>query len=455
MGSGTAAQPSALLASFRDSYRDLLRYLSHRTGSADEARDVAHDTWLRLADMDLRGERPALCDGEARAYVFAMARNLVIDRQRHAGVVTRHAQAQASGATASCLDHGPDACEALMYRQAVDALEAALATVPDRARQVFVRHRVNGEDQGALAAEYGISRNMVERDMMLAMDRVQVAMEQWHAGCGVLQGVSGPRRKGRRRALSALLGACGLAVGGTGGWLWWRAAMPSWQQQLVSAPGPAQRHVLPDGSAVILDAQSRVQVAYGAAQRGVRLLEGAAFFEVTADAVRLFEVDVPLDPSARGAQPGVRVTVLGTRFGVERAADGAVDVQVESGRVRVQVLDAQGQAGPPHELVPAEAASFYPGDPARAPLAMRLRTPQEAAGWRHGLLAFDDAPLGETLERLRRYLPHPVEVESAAAALRLSGQVRTAQAEDFVRALPASVAVRVQWAGGRWRIRKV
>ncbi|MBU0830031.1 MAG: iron dicitrate transport regulator FecR, partial [Gammaproteobacteria bacterium] len=142
---GTGALSSPLLTSFRDSYRDLLRYLSHRTGSADEARDVAHDTWVRLADMDLRGEQPALCDSEARAYVFAMARNLVIDRQRHAGVVARHAQSQALPlGDAGGAQHVPDACESLMYRQAVGVLEAALATVPDRARQVFLRHRVNG-----------------------------------------------------------------------------------------------------------------------------------------------------------------------------------------------------------------------------------------------------------------------------------------------------------------------
>lgn len=169
-----AAASSPLLASFRDSYRDLVRYLARRTGCADEAHDVAHDTWLRLADMDLRGAPPVQCEAEARAYVFTMARNLVIDRRRHEGMAQRHAHVLAAPG------QGPDETEALMYRQAIAAVEAALATVPERTRQVFLRHRINGEDQGALAAEFGISRNMVERDVMLAMDRVQAAMERWH-----------------------------------------------------------------------------------------------------------------------------------------------------------------------------------------------------------------------------------------------------------------------------------
>lgn len=299
-----AAAPSSsspLLASFRDSYRDLVAYFARRTGCPEEARDVAHDTWLRLADMDLRGSPPPLCEAEARAYVFTMARNLVTDRRRHDSVAQRHAQALLG------VGQGvPDESEALMYRQAIDAVEAALATVPERARQVFLRHRVNGEDQGALAAEFGISRNMVERDMMLAMDRVQVAMERWHGGA------SATVRQGRRRALSTLLGVAGLAVPGAFAWRWWRIAVPEWQQAAATGHGQTLRQPLPDGGSVTLDAQSRVQLAYYAAGRSARLLAGAAFFEVTRDAQRPFVVDVP------GAQGGVRITVLGTRFGVER-----------------------------------------------------------------------------------------------------------------------------------------
>lgn len=449
-GSNTAAPPSsALLASFRDSYRDLLRYLSRRTGNADDARDVAHDTWLRLADMDLRGERPVACESEARAYVFTMARNLVIDRQRHAGVVARHAQSDGpgSGGLGAVTAHGPDECEALMYRQAVEAVEAALATLPERARQVFLRHRVNGEDQGALAADYGISRNMVERDMMLAMDRVQAAMEHWHSAGrapGVVVPHDAPARVGRRRSLAALLGVAGLAVSGLGAWRWWRVAVAQWQQ--VASTGRSQTlrdHPLPDGSRITLDAQSRVHMAYYAGLRRVHLLAGAAFFDVVRAPERPFVVEV-LDEVTHGA---VRVTVLGTRFGVERSA-GGVDVQVELGRVRVESIGPEGGVVDTRELGDGQTLRVQPG----VPVMPTSSTVRDAAAWRHGVLAFTDVPLAEAVERLRRYLPRAVHLDAQAAVLRLTGQVRIAQADDFVRALPAVVPVQVRVVDGRWQV---
>ncbi|MBS7779891.1 sigma-70 family RNA polymerase sigma factor [Acidovorax sp. CCYZU-2555] len=446
------ALPSPLLASFRANYRDLLRYLSLRTGSSDEARDLAHDTWLRVADLVRAGREPVLkTDGEARAYLFATGRNLLIDQRRHESVARRHAQGAPASAPQTL---APDAAEAAMYGQAIAAVETALAGLPERAREVFVRHRVHGEDQGALALEYGVSRNMIERDMMQAMDRVQAALERWHAG-GAQDESAALRRSGRRRSLSALLGLAGLGMGGVGvaaGWRWWRLVMPEWQQMAATENGQRLRLPLPDGSSVVLDAQSRVQIAYYTARRSLQLLAGAAFFDVVADTARPFVVDVAGDARADGAHGSVRITVLGTRFGIERLPGGAVDVQVESGRVRVERLDAEGGLRSTHELATGQAWRGAADADAGEPVVTRLGHARSVAGWRHGVLAFDRASLGETIERLQRYLPHPVDVDAAAAALRLSGQLRITQAEDFLRALPGIIPVRSRLIQERWRI---
>ncbi|MGJ7579270.1 sigma-70 family RNA polymerase sigma factor [Variovorax sp. RHLX14] len=437
-----AAATPALLDSFRTSYRDLLRYLAQRTNSTDEARDLAHDTWLRLAELAAQGSLPEVPEGsEARAYIFAMARNLSTDRQRRDGVASRHAAAFPSREHAS-----PDATEALMYRQAICAIEAALGGLPERARQVFLRHRVQGEDQSVLAAEYGVTRNMIERDMMRAMDCVQAAMERWH-GVATSEARQ-PARIGRRRSLAALLGIGGLAA--TGGWHWWREAMPQWQEALSTGQGRLLRQALPDGSVLTLDAQSRVQASYYAAHRVVRLLAGAVYLDVVRDAERPFVVETTAAPDA----PRVRVTVLGTRFGVERLPDAGVEVQVESGRVRVETLDADGRVRESRTLSDGESLRVRAGPPGAATAGVFEPTGAAAdvASWRHGVLVLSDMPLSAAVSRLSRYLPRPVEVDPRVAGLRLSGQVRIAQSEDFLRALPDIVAVRSVLSGDRWTI---
>ena len=441
-----AASTPALLESFRTSYRDLLRYLAHRTSSADEARDLAHDTWLRLAELAEQGALPEVPEGsEARAYLFAMARNLSTDRQRRDGVALRHAAAFPARERAS-----PDATEALMYRQAISAIEAALGGLPERARQVFLRHRVQGEDQSVLAAEYGVSLNMIERDMMRAMDCVQAAMERWHGGTKAAVAPP-PVRSGRRRSLAALLGIGGVAA--TGGWHWWREAVPQWQEALSTGQGRLLRQVLPDGSVLTLDARSRAQAAYYAGSRRVRLLVGAVFLDVVRDVERPFIVETIAAPDAPDA-PRVRVSVLGTRFGVERLPDAGVEVQVESGSVRVETLDADGRVRDARTLSDGESLRVRAGPPGAATAGVFEATGAAAdvASWRHGVLALSEMPLSAAVERLLRYLPRPVEVDPRVAGLRLSGQVRIAQAEDFLRALPDIVAVRSVLSGDRWTI---
>jgi RNA polymerase sigma factor (sigma-70 family) len=446
-----SAVSSPLLNSFRESYRELLRYLRRHSASAEDAHDAAHDTWLRVADLARQGHAPVLgSDSEARAYLFTIARNLLTDRQRHNTLVLRHASETLGSESAA-----PDAAESAMYRQAVAAVDRALTGVPERARQVFIRNRVHGEEQGALAAEFGVSRNMIERDMMLAMDHVQRALEQWTGAAGAARESKLPLagdapRQARRRSLAALLGVAGLSAGGVMSWRLWRTLVPQWQQVVVNGLRPPQRLVLPDGSGLILDAQSRAAVTYFAAQRHVRLLAGAAFFEVLRDAERPFVVEVPGDPELASAREGVRITVLGTRFGVERLSAGRVDVQVESGHVRVETIDAQGQVQALHELTAGEGLR---AGPASVDL-QRLWEPRQAAAWRHGVLVFDAMPLGDAVEHLRRYLPYPVEVDASAAVLRVSGQVRVAQTEDFLRALPGIVPVSSKLQNGQWRILK-
>ena len=436
----------ALLSGFDHAYPDLLRIATLATGSRDEARELVHDTWLRLAEHQHGATPSAQPDGpldaprDVTAYLAVMAQHLAVDAQRRR---QRHLQF-AGGALVQeqiAPSHTPDVADAVMYRQALAMLEATLTGLPERARSAFIAHRVNGESQPDIAERLGVSLNTVERDLMVAAACIEDALMRWRGSIGARAGAT---RTGRRRSLGALLGLAGLGCTGvTGWWQWqvWEAGHVQWQAQWRNPRGQHARHGLPDGSMLHLDAGSEVQVAYYAGRRTVRMLRGAAFFEVVRDESRPFTVE------AAGAQ----VTVLGTRFSVDWVDAAApvptLVVQVEEGRVKVQPAN-----GAPRELGAGEGLRLH-GD-AVQPLS---GTPTGAvAPWRQGELVFSGEPLGDALARLSRYAPFALQTTPAAAALLVSGRVRIVRANAWLQSLPHALPVRVQpLAEGGWRIERV
>lgn len=402
--------------------QQLVSYLAGKTGNRDEAQELAQETWLRLADAP-----PQLPDGSpptleaARAYLFATAKHLAIDRLRQRGAQQRgmddwaQLQPEAEG----------DVADRAMYRQALAVVEQTIAGLPERMQAALLAHRLHGEKQADIARDLQVSLNTVERDLMQADACLEAALLRWRGGMDAGQQAHAKSR--RRRALGALLGVAGMACAGWPAWQMWSRRV-LWQGELASATGVQRRLELPDGSVLRVDAASRVALTYRADLRQAQLLEGAAFFAVARDAARPFVVDAGQ----------VRVTVLGTRFGVELEPDGVL-VQVESGQVRVEHL-ATGRS----LLLQGSQSLRMPMDAqAAGSAALQPQAQQRPAAWREGELVFDQEPLGRVVHRLDRYTPRRLEVDEGAAQLAISGHVRIAQAERWLRSLPQFAPVQV------------
>lgn len=429
----SASFTRALLAGFGSAYADLLRVTTRSTGNRDEARELVHDTWLRLAEhangaaaesASPAGEGPA--PREVTAYLTTMAQNLALDHLRRGQRHARHLRDETLQVELAA-PRAPDVAESVMYAQALAALQAALAGLPERTRAVFVAHRVHGEKQPVIAERLGVSVNTVERDLIHAGACIEDALHRWR-GTAPGRAQMASASPGRRRSLGALLGLAGLGAGGTLAWQQWcvyRDTHVQWSLAALSQRAQFMRYTLDDGSAMQLDASSQAEVRYYAGRRVVQLVRGAAFFSVVRDEARPFVVEA-------GA---VRVTVLGTRFGVERLgpeAGDAVLVQVESGRVRVE---APGM--PPRVLGAGEGLR-------RSADGRVVPTQGQAASWREGELVFEDATLGEALARLSRYTRTDLHATPGAARLPLSGRVRIAQAGAWLDALPRAMPVQLQ-----------
>lgn len=128
------AAGSSLLRAYMEHERDLLRFLKSRLGSASLAADVAHDVYLKLRCIE---NVPPVRD--SRAYLFSIAGNLATDylrveKRRH------EIRAEAQGTIWDDRDELTPERHA-MARAEVAYLEAEIAKLPARCKQVFYLNR--------------------------------------------------------------------------------------------------------------------------------------------------------------------------------------------------------------------------------------------------------------------------------------------------------------------------
>ncbi|MFZ5783242.1 MAG: FecR family protein [Pseudomonadota bacterium] len=219
---------------------------------------------------------------------------------------------------------------------------------------------------------------------------------------------------GRRAAIGmmAALAACLFLVFTPG-------IVLRFQADQVTSTAEVRPVRLDDGSLVLLGADSAISVAHAVDGRGVRLLKGEAFFEVTPDPHRPFRV----------LAQGMETTVLGTSFNVRLAGDGA-EVAVRTGLV--------GVASP----APARAVDLRlgAGDWVHVAADGKVRRgtmpPEEVAPWLHGQLVARDRPLADVVEDLRRYYRGTIVVAGDAfRGRRVTGVYNLTNPEEALRAI--------------------
>lgn len=229
------------------------------------------------------------------------------------------------------------------------------------------------------------------------------------------------RRRGGRAA-RVVLPALALVISAV------LLADPAWQvQDHRTAVGERRELDLADGSRLLLDAGTHLQVRRHLRSRQVLLMQGRARFEVRHSAWRRFEVD---------AGP-VHVRNYGTVFDVDRQGDlsevtlwrGDVGVRVDGGAAEQRLAPGQRLLAQPGSISPAEAIGL------------------DQADWTQGRLQFDRLPLVEVLRILQRYHDRPIVLDDPELGpLQVSGVFDADRAETAVILLPDILPVRVQAA---------
>jgi RNA polymerase sigma-70 factor (ECF subfamily) len=152
---GSQAQLVATL--FREHNDSLVRFLTSRLRSPQEAREVAQEAYVRVLSLDTPGAVSFL-----RAFLFKTAANIAIDRIRH-----RHRCPHANDV--SLFDELHD-CRTPEVRaegaQEIALLTRLLAQLPTKCRYAFLLHKVDGLPTREIGAHMNLSERQV-RDYIL------------------------------------------------------------------------------------------------------------------------------------------------------------------------------------------------------------------------------------------------------------------------------------------------
>lgn len=248
-------------------------------------------------------------------------------------------------------------------------------------------------------------------------------------------------RSGVRAALSALaqksrlqrkfgvplILLCGVAVAG---WQYYRHNDIS--ADAVTAIGEQRTLQLPDGSRLVLDTNSAIDIEFSRSERVIRLRRGRIMIETAhrpEDRGRPFSV----------ASDAGRITALGTQFTVEQSGPDTRVVVLEA-RVSIAAAERPGaghvvQAGRTarvtHDAIEQSLSSVSDGS------------------WSRGMYVANDIGLCDFLAEIGRYRATSIVCDPSAVALHISGAFPLRDTDRVLAALGDTLPIEIEHTHGR------
>lgn len=136
---------------------ELRHWLRGVVREATEVDDVIQDIYYRLLKLSSVDHI-----GEPRAYLYQMARNIIIDRMRRQSVVKMDALHSLD--EPACRDHSPSPERVALARAELKWVLGLIANLPERCRDVFRLRKIYGLSQAETARNLAISENIVEKE---------------------------------------------------------------------------------------------------------------------------------------------------------------------------------------------------------------------------------------------------------------------------------------------------
>jgi len=218
-------------------------------------------------------------------------------------------------------------------------------------------------------------------------------------------------------------------------------AVPVMETAYRTGIGEQRSYKLADGSTVLLNTDSWIEVDFTAMERGVRLLSGEVHFEVARDE------DIPFVVYTRMG----RIRVVGTAFNVRLSKD-AVDVTVTQGEVELH------RRPPVQPAVTELSVTEVKEDILTLRAGQRLRfdhtreiletvSPveiEQTLSWQRGILIFEGETLTAAVREISRYTEKEIVIaDENLGHIRVGGFFKSDDIDATLRTLEDNFNIRV------------
>lgn len=316
-----------------------------------------------------------------------------------------------------------------------DRAGAAPDDLPEEALRWIVRLHsgtATGHDRQAYAEWRAISK--AHEDAALEAEALWADMSDLHVdrSNGLVRPGARPPGLSRRAVLGTVL--CMAGAGAMGGAIWKSGAVRRLSADYASETAQPRALELADGSRVLLNGSSAIDVVFDATRRRVLLLEGQAFFEVARDTSRPFEVMVD----------DVSVVALGTAFDVARNyPDAKAEISVTEHAVRVTAISAfTGTYGSPVNVSEGESVIVNGSGTIGGVRKLDAAT---VSAWREGMYIAEGRSLAEVVAALSLWHPGMIVIsDKALESLKVNAVLDLRDPVGSLNALQGGLPVRVR-----------
>ncbi len=145
---------------FRAHNHALVRFLTLRLQSENEAKEVAQEAYVRLLQLDRPGIQSFL-----RAQLFRIAMNLAVDRLRRRNLELRAARAELFDE----LDDVDEPERNVLAAEELGLVQRSLDELPETCRRAFLLHRLEGLSVEEIAQRMNVTGRMIRHHLGRAL----------------------------------------------------------------------------------------------------------------------------------------------------------------------------------------------------------------------------------------------------------------------------------------------